>query len=88
MFYLVQKFEHEMLVEDTFEGNTFDEAIANAYAEGEERGWVIMGTEIPEDENEDFGTPKKMVEWIKENNYEFTRVIESASPLNPILYLG
>ena len=84
MFYLVQKFEHECLIEDTFEGRTFEEAICNAYEEGEKRGWCIMGNEIPEDESEDFGTPKSMVEWIIDDNYEETRIYESESLFNLI----
>ena len=72
MYYLVQKFDHEMFIQDTFEGKTLLEGIEKKFKETE----VIMGTDI----DESLTTPKEMFDWINDDNYEFTSIIESKSP--------
>ena len=73
MFYLVQKFEHECLIEDIFEGDTFEDAIRNKFEETN----FIMGNDVEEREWEYVD----MLKWIKEDNYEFTTIYKSKSEI-------
>ena len=76
MFYLVQKFDHECFIEDTFEGDTFEDAIRNKFEETN----FIMGNDVEEVEWEYVD----MLKWIKEDNYEVTNIYESNSPFKSI----
>ena len=71
MYYLVQKFEHECLIEDIFEGDTLKQAVENAFKE--RKDGMILGSDV-----EDIGmSVQDMLKWIKEDNYEFTTIYKS-----------
>ena len=79
MFFLVQKFEHECLIEDVFEGDDLTSALSTRYDEAIEKDEIVMGCDFVDTDmsKDDF------IEWVKEDNYEFTTVWKSELPISP-----
>ena len=78
MYYLIHKFEHECLIEDVLEGDTLEQAVENAFKE--RKGGMILGNDVEESEL----SAKDMLEWILEDNYEFTTIYTSQSEINSV----
>ena len=76
MYYVVQKFEHECFIEDFFEGNTLEKAIENAYND-KERDGIILGNDVIDSEM----SLSDLIEWVKEDNYEVTNILQSETPI-------
>ena len=76
MNYLVIKSEHEIFIQDTFEGPTFEEAIAKAFNERD----FVLGNGI-EDLKYEGTTVDEFIKWVKDDNYEFNYVYESESEI-------
>jgi len=75
MYYLIHKFEHEILIEDIFEGDTLEQAVENAFkerGEGKERD-DVLGSFV----GEEGINVQSTLDWIKEDNYEFTTIYKS-----------
>ena len=79
MYYLVQKFEHECLIEDIFEGDTLKQAVENAFKE--RKDGMILGNDV-----EDTGmSVQDMLDWIlNDEDYEFTSIHTSHTPINSL----
>jgi hypothetical protein len=83
MYYLIQKFQHELYIEDVLEGDTLEKAIENAFND-EKREGMICGNDVIDTEM----SLQELTEWIKEDNYEVTCIFESESPIKTKLFLG
>ena len=79
MYYLIQKFEHESLIEDVLEGDTLKQAVENAFKE--RKDGMILGNDV-----EDTGmSVQDMLDWILNNeDYEFTSIHTSHTPINSL----
>ena len=81
MYYLIQKFEHESLIEDVLEGDTLKHAVENAFNDPKRDGYNILGNDV-----EDTGmSVQDMLDWIlNDENYEFTSIHTSHTPINSL----
>ena len=79
MYYLIQKFEHESLIEDVLEGDTLKQAVENAFKE--RKDGMILGNDV-----EDTGmSVQDMLDWILNNeDYEFTSIHTSHTSINSL----
>ena len=79
MYYLIQKFEHESLIEDVLEGDTLKQAVENAFKE--RKDGMILGNDVEDTEM----SVKDMLDWILNNeDYEFTSIHTSHTPINSL----